>query len=753
MFELIFKYPQAVYSKGNFVLLSSWPVWLLLLFILVVAAALAAPLLRRTPTRRAAVKLTLRQRLTLWGLQAALAAFILLLLWQPAISVPALRPQQNIVAVVVDDSQSMAIREGGTSRLEAAATTLQDGLLHSLRQRFQVRLYRMGRGLERVEGMEQYGAAQTSSQIAGSLRQLVAEAGSVPIGAVVLLTDGADNAGGIDLETVSQIRRHRIPVHTIGFGSEQMVQDVEILDASVPARALPGSRLQAHVSFRQNGFSGKKARLTIKDAGKPLASEELTLSGDARPQFQPVFFNAGAAGARNLEITIEPLTGETNLRNNSLTRLVNVESARPRILYIEGEPRWEFKFIRRAMELDGGQDLVTILRTTQNKIYRQGIREPQELEQGFPARAEELFEFSGIIIGSVEANYFTPDQAELIRQFADRRGGGVLFLGGRHALSEGGYAKSGFNEMMPVNLPDKKDTFHRVEAPVALTASGRDSLICRIEESTEKNAERWRKLPMLADYQEVGSAKPGALVLAEITAPRAMPLLVTQSYGRGRTAVLASSGTWRWQMLQDHQDLSHEMFWQQLLRWLVADSLPQVSSATPRPVMEDVTRVPIRIEARDKAYLPVSDAHAEARILGPGGVSATVPLTPVPEQAGIYEAEWDAVPTGSYLAEAVVVRGTEEVGRSVLMFRREDGVAEHFRTEQNRELLQALSTETGGRYYRPADAKQLADEIAYSEAGISVRETRDLWNLPLVFVLLLALPATEWMLRRKWGII
>ena len=88
-----------------------------------------------------------------------------------------------------------------------------------------------------------------------------------------------------------------------------------------------------------------------------------------------------------------------------------------------------------------------------------------------------------------------------------------------------------------------------------------------------------------------------------------------------------------------------------------------------------------------------------------------------------------------------------------MTIRREDGVAENFHTQQNRELLEKLSSETGGRYYTPQDASKLGKDISYSDAGITVRETRDLWDMPIVFLLLLSLRAGEWLLRRKWGVI
>ena len=161
-------------------------------------------------------------------------------------------------------------------------------------------------------------------------------------------------------------------------------------------------------------------------------------------------------GRRRCSFPIDPLPGEENRANNSVTRLVNVESAKRRVLYVEGEPRWEYKFIRRAEEDDRIVTIVSMLRTSENKIYRQGIEDPKELADGFPSRAKDLFAYQAIVIGSVEASYFTPAQKELIQQFVDRRGGGLLLLGGRASLGDGGWAASNLADLLPVLLAERQ---------------------------------------------------------------------------------------------------------------------------------------------------------------------------------------------------------------------------------------------------------------------------------------------------------
>jgi len=749
MFQFLFKYPGAVFHRGQFVLLAPWPLWILALGIL------AAGGLLLWHVRRNRGLLSGARPLVIWMLETAMVALLLFMLWHPAISIATLQPRQNVVAVVVDDSRSMGIREGSQTRSAQAAAVLDGKLLAALGQKFQVRLYRFGKDAERIQKTSQLTASAPASRIGDSLQQVLAESATLPLGAVVLLSDGADNSGGIDLDTISQIRRRQIPVHTIGFGREKLDKDIEIVDAVLPAHALADSRLSALVTFRQYGYAGQKAVVSVRDGGKVLASRPVQLKADGAPQSEPLLFNAGLAGPKTLEISIEPLPGEESRDNNSIRRLIDVETRKPRILYMEGEPRWEFKFIRRAVEDDRSLQLASILRTTQNKIYVQGNSDPHELEEGFPAKPEELFAYDGVIVGSVETSYFTQTQQDLIREFANRRGGGILFLGGRFALAEGGYLHSPLAELVPVRIPENKGTFHRDFSNHQLTAQGRDSLICRLVEDPARNVERWNKMPQLANYNDVGEAKPGAVTLMEVVPAgrRAMPLLVTENYGRGRTALFATSGTWRWRMWQDHTDTTDATFWQQLLRYLVSDSPGRVTGSTPRAVLSDETKVTLRAEVRDKAFEPVPNAVVEAHITGPDGTATSIEMTPLPLEQGVYTTEWDAEKPGSYVAEIVAGRGKEELGRSMVVFRREDGVAESFRTAQNRELLEKLAEQTGGRYYSAANAARLPEEISYSEAGITTRETKDLWDMPVVFLLALLLRGSEWVLRRRWGVV
>ncbi len=771
MFEFLFKYPRSAYARGQIALLGAWPKWILVLLILAAAAGLAWVI--RSQLKEASPNMRGWRAWVIWGMQTLLAAMILTLLWQPAITVSELKPQQNIIAVLVDDSRSMGISEDGSTRQQQAVKALQGGVLDSLNRTFKTRLYRVDETPARIDDLKDLQTDAPATRIGESLKTLSQETSDLPIGAVVLLTDGDDNTGGIGADTISALRARHIPVHTVGFGRERAVHDVEVDNVTIAPRALANSRLAAKITFHQRGYAGSKINLIVRDAtgghNKVLAGRTVTLGSDGNLQTETLLFDIGAAGAKTLEVVAAPLPGEENTANNTVSRMVNVGSEARRILYMNGEPQWEYKFIREAAEDDRMVQLSSVVRTSENKTLRQGFSDPKELGDGFPTRAEDLFAYQGLVIGSLEAGYFTPAQQELIREFVDRRGGGLLMLGGQFGLADGGWNTSSIADLFPTVLPTQPGTFHREADPLRgtthataeLAPAGVDNIITRLVDDPAANAAKWKKLPYLMDYEDPGKEKPGAEVLANMVTPegRTLPLLITENFGHGRTAIMATAGSWRWQMSSDLGDTAHDLFWQQLFRWLVSDTPGHVAATIPAQILLDNGKATLTAEVRDQQYNPAPDAKVEAHITGPSGIGAVVEMTAVADTPGQFQAVYSAPKTGSYVTEVIAQRADpatgkfKELGHDVLTFQRMDGVAEHFHTEQNRELLEHLATQTGGQYWKPSDLGKLAANIPFSEGGVTSRETKELWNLPLVFLVLLLLRFSEWWLRRKWGIV
>src|ERR1700676_3596955 len=216
MFEFFFKYPRAVFSKGSLVLLGAWPWWVFVLFVLAAGAGLAWLIYSKLP--EASIRVKNWRAGVIWLLQFALAALVLLLLWQRAVLGAELRPQQNIIAVLVDDSRSMAIADDGATRESQAIKALDSGVLNDLEKKFQVRLYRVDGRLARIGKLDELKTAAPgpATRLGDGLKQLAGEAADLPIGAVILLSDGDDNSGPLHLAPASTFRTRRIAFHTAG---------------------------------------------------------------------------------------------------------------------------------------------------------------------------------------------------------------------------------------------------------------------------------------------------------------------------------------------------------------------------------------------------------------------------------------------------------------------------------------------------------------------------------------------------------
>ena len=272
----------------------------------------------------------------------------------------------------------------------------------------------MDGGLNVVEKPDQWKAdAGSDAHQRGAAASWWPRPANLPVGAVVLLSDGAENSGGIDLETINALHNRRLPVHTIGFGKEKAAHDVEMDEVAVAAKAMAGSRMTATVSFHQHGYAGQKATLEVKDGDKLLATKEVTLEPDGVGSERDDVFQRGRCGSEEHRVRAGAAAGRGEYGEQRGNSAGGGQRGAAADLYVEGEPRWEFKFIRRAEAEDKGVQIVSMLRTTENKIYRQGITDPSELADGFPTKAEDLFKYQAIIIGSVEAEYFTPVQQEL----------------------------------------------------------------------------------------------------------------------------------------------------------------------------------------------------------------------------------------------------------------------------------------------------------------------------------------------------
>ena len=213
-------------------------------------------------------------------------------------------------------------------------------------------------------------------------------------------------------------------------------------------------------------------------------------------------------GPRRLRFRVTAGDGEQVEQNNAREVLVSVRDAREDILYLEGEPRFELKFARRAVAGDDNLRLVVLQRTAENKFLRLDIEDAEELAGGFPTTREELFRYRGLVLGSVEASFFNRDQQRMIVDFVSQRGG-LLMLGGNRSFARGGYQGTPVAAMLPVVLEAGEDDFFG-EVQVGVTPFGATHGVTQIESAPEQTAARWAELPVVTTVNRITRVKPGA---------------------------------------------------------------------------------------------------------------------------------------------------------------------------------------------------------------------------------------------------
>ncbi len=750
VFEALFTHPVWAYRTGTFAFASPWPLWLLIVLIGVGVVVVSITLWRRR--RHASHPLPAGKLVLLGTLQVVFITVVLCLIWRPVLNVERVRDRENVLAVVLDASASMAYGEqGDRSRLQEAADALQGETLAALRKVFDVQLYSFSQQAQPLPTLDAVPPPGTQTRIGDALVQILQTAGSAPLAGVVLLSDGAENGDSLSEARLTEIASFGVPVHTVGLGPETHPADLEIERVDVASAAPAGATVAAQIGIRHDGAS--KTRLRVYDRDKLVVAREVDLPADATMTSVRFDVPAGEPGTHELRFVLDPIEGETNLVNNERSHVMDVAARRRSILYVEGEPRWEYKFLRRAADGDRALRLVSLVRTTPNKHFRQGVNSPDELKDGFPRSAAELFSYDAVIIGSYEATTLDQEQHRLLKEFVDTRGGSVLMLAGRKGLSAGGWYNAPIAQTLPTHLPTGDNSAYvQRSASAQPTLYGLEYAVTRLDAETRRNAEAWKTLPALADYQTLGRMKPGAIVLLEAVGERARePLLVWQRYGRGATYLLGTSSTMRWQMHLPPEDQRHEMFWRQFLHALVDTTPRRATLTSARSVYNDERSVTLEAEIFDADFNPVSDAEVELLIAPERDAPFTQLMRASGNGDGRYIATVDAPSTGLYRIDMRAQRHGAPVASATTHVRRTDGVVEHFATRQNRPVLERIADMTGGRYWPLDDLRGLAAAIPFSKAGIVERQTLDLWNLPIVLLLLLAVKVSEWLLRLRWG--
>ena len=753
LFRFLFKYPPLLFQQGDF----SWGLSRPVLLAVMVAAAIAilALLTYRgvSPTDKRI------DRAVLVALRLAVVCVLLICLFRPTLILKAAVPQQNFLGILIDDSRSMSIADRDGQARSAFVQEQLNGpaspLLAALSQKFVVRFFRFSSSSERVTAAGELKFGGTSTRLAPALDRARDELAGLPLAGLVMLSDGADTSDAAIDETLASLKARSIPVFTVGVGQERFARDVQVTRVETPRAVLKGTALVVDVVLSQTGYGGKSVPLTIEDDGRIVSTQEVTLPPDGESATVKVRFTANEAGARLFRFKVPTQADEQVTQNNGRDALIQVNDRREKILYFEGEPRFEMKFIRRAVEEDKNLQVTILLRTAENKYWRGDVSDKDELIGGFPKTREELFAYRSVILGSVEAASFTPEQLRMLADFVSKRGGGLLMLGGRRAFAEGGWGGTPVGEVLPVVIENSNEKYFS-EVSAKPTRAGVTFPVTQVAGDERASNAKWNDLPPVSMVNSVRESKPGATVLLTGIDNRKQDQIVLayQRYGRGKAIALPIQDSWLWRMdaKMAVTDTTHAMFWRRLVRWLVDGVPEQVNLTTTTDRVEPGETVKLTAEILDPAYVEVNDSRVVARITSPSGKTSEVPVEWTVSKDGDYRTTFVPDESGIYDVQVSAERDQKQLGKSSMHMRVSAGDAEYFDAAMRAPLMKRIAEDTGGRFFTAETVATLPEAISYSGRGVTVVEERELWDMPALFIMLIGLVAAEWGYRRMRGL-
>ncbi len=728
---------------------------------------------------------------------------LLVCLVEPMLS--GLKPKRgaNAFVILADNSQSMLIRDGRET------TTRGDWLRERLgkespwktrlEQDFDVRRYAFDSHLRAIDGFDSLAFDGVGSSLTASFQSLAKRFRGLPIAGVLVFTDGTrTDSGDIDWSQLP-------PIFPVVPPSRGAGRDIGIRGVSITQTNFEAAPVIVRADVLATGYRGESIVAVVTDEeGQDVERQEARATDDDRPlsfrfQFRPEknglsFYHVRAFALEDEPRQKEPgekvATGEQTAANNIRLIVVDQGGGPYRVLYVGGRPDTEYKYLRRAHEFEDQVHLVGLIRIAKKQpkfdfrsnrngatspfydgfeadpemaersdqpvLVRLDTRDGDELRDGFPKSAEELYSYHAVVIDDLESAFFSPDQLALLRNFVSQRGGGLLMLGGPDSFAEGKYDRTPVGDLLPVYLDRPTPAEGDVEYRLDLTREGRLQPWVRLRKTEDEEEKRLAEMPPFQTLNPSRGIKPGAMVLANArdASGQATPALVAQSFGKGRVAALMIGQLWRWGLRRaDPANNDLERAWRQTIRWLVAD-VPARVDVSARPKADATApAVDIRVRVRDAEYRPLDNAKVSLKITLPGGDEFTLDAEPEGREAGTYAATYVSRQPGPYrvLATATAPDGAP-VGQREAGWAAQPAADEFARLQPDREWLESIAARTKGEVVDGDRLSAFVNSLASRDAPINEPWISPLWHQPLYFLIAIACLGAEWGLRRVNGL-
>ena len=647
-----------------------------------------------------------------------------------------------------------------SSRLDLAKAVLVDSarpIFESLGENLDLSYHSFGQSSRLIsddtvvdaEDLTVLEAKDPGTSIASSL-EAVANSGGIPPAGIVLLSDGIDSATSQRSEAVLRdLGAREIPVFTVPLGLPDP-DDVSINNIVMQEVAFSGDRVPVRVHLQSEGYEQRTARLSVLLNDRRVSSRVVRFEGGL--QFEEVDFRVDIyeKGAAQIDVVIEPFDDEVSITNNRIARSIRVVNEKVNVLYIEGNARWEFRYLRAILKRDPRINATFIASNVGPEVARNS---PEHIER-FPSKREEAFMYDLVILGDVDAAFFSDEELGLLEELIRDRGASLLMLcGPMH--SPGSYKGTPVQTMLPVRFdPDEKWAEVSESVYPVLTPEGRSSLVMTLENEDELNDRIWSRMAPMDQLPPLLSAKPGATVLAVLSdsteRDQSYPLVAWQRYGTGKCMSIGSDRLWR--LRYKTGDKYHWRVWSQCIQFMTLSRLmgehKRIRLETDRSSYFVGSQGRLYAHILDDDFEPVVQSGFDVVVSGLDGAATSqqIKLQPDRSQPGLYEGYFTPPRPGRYRMEA---NENDRKVSSITEFQVSDIRQELTETDMRLENLQRIADLTGGSTLGIRELPKLASLVNSESLTTTVRSERPLWDHWLVILLLAGLLGAEWILRRR----
>jgi uncharacterized membrane protein len=738
-------------------------------YLLVFAAAIV--LLAALALLRGGSRLGRRQRMALLALRTVAIAMVLLAMLRPTIVYTETKKQPATLAVLVDETRSMSVRDAfdGQTRWEALSRAVADTrpALGKLAKEFEIEAYAFDDKIHplKIDGGKISLAETPEGQqtaIGAALEEVARRNAGKRLLGMILLSDGKETAlSNLPPQTAAaRLKQLGCRLFAFVFGQSRglgQTQDVSVKDLVVNHSIFIKNQLTASGQIRVDGYVNRAipVRLLFETSpGKMEVVAEQTVRAAGDGQLLPVKFNYVPPMSGQWKVAIEavPQPGELVTTNNQLADFVTVRDGGLNVLYLEGGVRVEQRFLRR--ELDSSPDIKV-------DYVRLDPRHPDVRPKDIDlAKCFQPGKYDAYIIGDLDSAAFRDNELKDLAG-AVSKGAGLIMLGGAYSFGPGGYADTPLAGVLPVaidrlerqNLDDPiRSDLHLGEAvQMRPTEIGLLHFALMLAGTRAENEALWKQLPPLDGANRFKGVKPGALVLADDG--RGHPLLVAQQYG-GRVLAFAGDSTWRWQM--HGFTAAYKRFWRQVVLWLARRDESAKSNVwikLDRRRFDPAERVEFTAGANAEGLEPIKDADYGVELTLPDG--SRKPLQPTRKDDQIQGAFTLAQASGDYAIEVRASAKGQPIGTAKARFLVSQRDLELDDASADADLMQDLAARTGGELLPSEQLPDLIGRLLAQSKSLDVlQETKQrLWDTWPFFLIVVAALSLEWYLRKRWGLV